>query len=289
MHRNDILLLALALTPLLAASPPESAPVIHLSIYAPAQNDPPVRIVGFGDDKDELQFLLANASDKPVVAVVIVRIDIAPPGCTLEPERGTEAWRFVKSVHPGAYHVSIPPHGRSIADREGIYMVGTPRPSPAYPHWPRSMVRSAKSARTGYMQFQFGVTGVLFEDGTTWPNGIAFLLRHDFDASKLRPAKSPQEDAKEHAVLHPQLFDPALVEAEAERCLDVTSAANALQSVTETVFERDVAHSPESEEDKNPPPHPHFSCVLQGPKAVCHMPVEGAPSVQPPSGSQGSK
>jgi hypothetical protein len=61
----------------------------------------------------------------------------------------------------------------------------------------------AKSAKAGFMQIQFGVTGVLFDDGTAWPSQAALILRNDFDAfKKPSPGPSPAEAAALSELTH---------------------------------------------------------------------------------------
>lgn len=274
--RVSVLLLAFSLLVPCMLGSPVSGPLIHFSLYAPNQKSSPVHIVGINHDKSELRFVLSNTSDKTVSTVVIAKIDIAPRGCTTQPERGRETFWLVKGHHPGGFSVNIAPHSKNVTAGAGIYMLGTPRPKPNYPHWPRSMVNEAKSAGAGYMQFQFGVTAVFFQDGTTWPDGISFLAPDKFDASRARTPVSPEEDAKIHAVLSPEVFDPSLAENEAAKCASPMAVANALQSVKETVFDVEVPGMPEPRSDTALPPHLRFSCSLDGEKAICHMPLEKA-------------
>ncbi len=249
------------------------APTIHFSLYAPPQKDPPVEIVALEHDRSELRFVLSNISDEAVVAVVITRVDIVPQGCSTEPS--AEPHRPAKNSNPGGYKVSITPHGKGVATKEGIQLIGTGA-SPRYSHEPRKVVDSAKWAQAGYMQAQFGITGVLFEDGSSWPSQVAIVLRDDFDPFK---SPSPAASAALTAINHPDPFDDSLIEAEAGKCTDVATVANALQSVKEIVFgpETPAASDPD---DDGAIPRLRFSCSLEGSKAVCRLPLEKRPNTQ---------
>ena len=259
-----IAILASALALGQAAKP---APVIHFSVYAPPQVDPPVHIVGFEHDRSELRFVLSNTSERSVDAVVIAFVDLVPRGCSTDP------WpdRPVKYYHAAGFKVRIAPHGRAVATRAGIQLIGSPPPSPMYPHLPKGIVNIAKSTKAGYMQVQFGITAVRFEDGTAWPAQTAIVLRDDF-APTVKTLTSDQVIAQ-HALIHPDPFDPQLVETEVGKCADVAAAESALQSVEEVVFDREEPTASDRNDDKTSPPHLRFSCSLEGPKAICRMPM----------------
>lgn len=269
MHRVGIIFFFLGLTPLLALGQSgNSAPVIHFSFYAPPQSDSPVHIVGFEHDESVIRFELSNTSDKSVVAVAITRVDIVPEGCSMEPS--AEPHRPAKNSNPGGYKVNITPHGKGVAAKEGIQLIGTGA-SPRYSHEPRKVVESAKWAQAGYMQAQFGITGVLFEDGSSWPSQVAIVLRDDFDPFK---SPSPAARAALTGINHPDTFDDSLVEAEAGKCTDVATVANALQSVKEIVFGPQAPPTSDPHDDRSAILHLHFSCSLEGAKAVCRLPLE---------------
>jgi hypothetical protein len=268
MHRIGVIF-SLGLMPLLALGQAgNSAPLIHFSFYAPPQPDSPVHIVGFEHDESVIRFELSNTSDKSVVAVAITRVDIVPEGCSTEPS--AEPHRPAKNSNPGGYKVSITPHGKGVAAKEGIQLIGTGA-SPRYSHEPRKVVDSAKWARAGYMQAQFGITGVLFEDGSSWPSQVAIVLRDDFDPFK---SPSPAASAAVTAINHPDPFDDSLVEAESGTCTDVATVASALRSVKEVVFGSETPLASDPADDKSAIPHLRFSCSLEGSKAVCRLPLE---------------
>lgn len=174
-------ILALLLGPLLALTPAKSDPaaisVINFSFYAPPQKDPPVHIEGFGHTDSQIQFVLSNASEKSVVGVLIGRIEIAPPGCATEP---TKVRLGTSILSAGHFQVSISPHGKAVLSGDQA-------------HYPKTAVHGAQDLGAAYMQIQFGVTGVFFEDGTMWPTMI-------------------------DGHYYPDPFDSKLVEAEAGKC-----------------------------------------------------------------------
>lgn len=242
-------ILALLLGPLLGAAPVESDPgavsVINFSFYAPPQKDPPVHIEGFGHTDSEIQFVLSNASEKSVVGVLIGRTETAPPGCATEPTKGRLGTSILSAGH---FQVSISPHGKALLSGDQV-------------HYPKTAVHAAQDLGAAYMQIQFGVTGVFFEDGTTWPEKI-------------------------DGHYYPDPFDPKLVEAEAGKCADVAAVVNALESIKQVVFEpgRPTVSNGEGE---GAPPHLRFSCRLEGPKAVCRLPMETARKPEPqPEGAE---
>ncbi len=208
-----------------------------------------MHIVGFEHSQSEIQFVLSNTSDKPVVGVVIYRVDIAPAGCV---ELRSEMDRGLRSVSGAGFELRIPPHGRAVASRAGIFRLedippkGAPYPhltgvtprNASNPHYPKSVVLDARYAGAADMQAQLGVTGVFFEDGTTWPAPIN--LGHGADP-----------------------FDSELVEAEAGKCADAAAVAKALESVQEVVFERQVPTVPSKGDDAVAIPHLRFSCSLR--------------------------
>jgi hypothetical protein len=270
MHRQTIL--ALLLVPLPAVVAPAQAnspgaPVIHFSFYAPPQKDPPVHIVAFENDESDIQFVLSNASDKPVVGVIVRLVYIAPSGCALERLRDDRTYESVGGV---GYELRVAPHGEAVASRIGIFRLDEEPPQAAsyarltgvtpqgavYPHYPKTAVRRARDAKAGYLQVQFGVIDVFFEDGSTWPAQISDGY-------------------------HPEPFDHKLVEAEAGKCTDVATVANALQSVEKVVVEKEAPATSDKisgkSADEGAIPHLRFSCSLKGPKAVCRLPLENRP------------
>jgi hypothetical protein len=281
MHRIGSLALILVLAPLLvvaASSQSSPAPTIDFSWYAPAQKDSPVQIVGFEHDQSKAWFVLSNTSDKSVVAVTIGFVDIVPRGCSIAPS--SEPYFPEQKSSAGGFKVGIVPHGRGIAENAGIQMIGGP-PSPSFdarPEWPQMTVEAAKFYKAGYMQVQFGITGVLFQDGTSWPAQVAFLLRDDFDSSS--KTLSPDEVEAQHALTPSRPFDRSLADAEAGKCADVMAAANALQSVEEVVFKHESSHH---DNEGAHPPRLRFSCSLEGSKAVCRFPLAQAQTRDSPS------
>jgi hypothetical protein len=257
MHRTHIL--ALLLTPLLVATAlgqSSSGPIIHFFLYAPTQKDSPIQIARFDHTESDLEFVLSNTSDKAVVAVTVGFIEVVPRGCSIAPS--TEPYQSIVEAHAGGFKVSIPPHGEGIAAKAGIHGNG----HPGYPHLPERFVDNAKRAKAGYMQVQIGITGVLFQDGTSWPAQVGFLLRDDYDDSR---KLSSDEIEAQHLLTRQRPFDDALADAETSKCADVAAAANDLQSIDEVVFERDSPHH----RNAGSPPQLQFSCSLVDSKAVC--------------------
>ncbi len=253
---------ALLLAPLLvvaAFGQSNSGPIIHFSLYAPTQKDSPVQITRFDHTDSDLEFVLSNTSDKAVVAVTVGFIEIVPRGCSTAPS--TEPYQSVVDAHAGGFKVSVPPQGEGIAAKAGIHGNGRP----GYPDFPRRFVDNAKREKAGYMQVQIGITGVLFQDGTSWPAQVAFLLRDDFDDSR---KLSSDEIEAQHLLTRQRPFDDALVDAEIGKCTNVATVANALQSVEEVIFEHEKPHH----DDAGSPPQLRFACNLEGPKAVCRFP-----------------
>ena len=247
IHRAGIVVIVF--TPLLSAQSvrpaPTAAPVIRFSLYAPLQKNPPVRIIGFEHGGGEVQLVLLNSSDNPVVAVLVGRVDIAPPGCALGHETA------YLSVGGAGFKLRIEPHGKGVTARAGIFAAGDAEPDPpAPPRFVRAIVFDARSAEAAYLQVQFGVTGVYFEDGTTWPAHIA-------------------------SGYPPDPFDYQLVRAEADKCAEIATVANALQSVKEVVFDHEGPAVPDKGDGGLPTLR--FSCSLEGPRAVCRMPLEDEP------------
>jgi hypothetical protein len=268
-----LIISALLLVPLLVAvgpaqaNPPAAAPVIHFSFYAPPQKDPPVHIVAFENDQSDIQLVLSNASDKPVVGVIIRLVYIAPSECALEPQRDEDV--ASESVGGVGYELRVAPHEEAVASRIGIFRLDEEPPRAAsyarltgvtpqgavYPHYPKTAVFRAKRAKAGYMQVQFGVIDVFFEDGSTWPAHIS--------------------DGH-----HPEPFDRKLAEPEAGKCIDVATVANALQSVEKAVIEKGTPATSDKipgKSDDRGPPHLRFSCSLEGSKAICRLPLEKRP------------
>jgi hypothetical protein len=272
MHRITGLPLALALLSALAAAAQTGpSPTIHFSIYAPEQKDSPVRIVGFGHDRSEIHFVLANTSDKSVAAVIIERMGIVPLGCgaRLEPE---PYWP-VRYHYEATFKVGITPWGRSIV---GTPIVGRHGESVRL-RFPELTVEQARSTGAAYTQVQFGVTGVSFNDGTAWPAGIAFMFRDGFRFANA----SPPEMEKVRTTVHSDPFDPSLAEADKGRCNDVSSVVNALQSVNHILFDPESPDIANQDDIAPALPHVHFSCRLESPNAVCQLPLETQPKTGP--------
>jgi hypothetical protein len=246
--------LALALSPCLAlAQSPLSAPapVLGISLYAPIQKDPPVHIVSFRNDGSEVQFVLSNDSDKPVIGVGLGFVEIAPPGCAAQPRKEPEQTQDGYSA--GGFPVGIAPHGQAVASGVGVPVKGSATPQTALPHYPKMLVHVAQAAKSAYIQTQVGVIGVWFEDGSTWP------------ANWRRGSPPNNQDL---------FFDRSLVEAESGKCADVPTVSKALRSVKEVVFNHEGPQAHYPGDDAGALPHLRFTCSLQGPKAVCRMPVE---------------
>ncbi|MGB6473195.1 MAG: hypothetical protein WBF04_03860 [Candidatus Sulfotelmatobacter sp.] len=224
--------------------------------------------MGLEYDESEIRFVLSNASDKPVVAVIIGRVDIVPRGCTVKP--WTEPYRPVKNFSADGFKVNIKPRDQGAAARAGIIMIGTAPPAPGYPHYPKREFHTARWAEAAYVEAQFGITGVFFADGTAWPAQIAFLMHDDFDPSHPSPAEITSMSALHHA----DPFDRSLAEGDDAKCTDVVTVTNALDSVKEVVFEHEGPEVPNRGDIADALPHLHFTCRLAGPKAICQLPVE---------------
>ena len=263
MYRAWILTLALAtltaapssnsnvfrfpVAPLLAVgqAAPDSgaAPAVHFSLYAPVQKEPPVHIVGFWNDRSVVQFVLSNESTKPVILVKIDDVDIAPLGCGAVPWTATD--ERLSGFSNGGFPVRIAPHSRAVTSGVGFSRTATP-------HYPRLVFGVAQHSGAAYLQSQFGVTAVYFEDGSTWPA--------DWSSDG-------------HPPNHQNAFDLSLAESEAGKCTNVATVANALQSVKEVVFGPESPSVSSKADDDAGPPHLRFSCSLEGPRAVCRMPL----------------
>jgi hypothetical protein len=206
---------------------------------------------------------LSNASDKPVLGVMVSFDQVAPSGCALEPQRDDmDSLR----VGGGGFELRIVPHGNAVASRVGIFrpdemppqatsyprLTGVTPQGAVDPHYAKGAVLGAQEAKAGYLQVQFGVTGVFFEDGSTWPAQWPTL--------GLGNSSDP--------------FDRKPVEAEAGKCADVATVANALQSVERVVFEKETPDISDKSNDDSVPPHLRFSCSLEGLKATCRLPLE---------------
>lgn len=166
---------------------------VRFTLYAPAQKDPPVHIVGFQHGKSEVGFVLSNTSDKTVYAEFIAGLKIAPQGCASNAEIS-----FTRDDDGVNFRVRIPPHEEGIASRiEGID-----------PRWSKKIVDTTVRAGVAYRQIQFGVTAVFFEDRTAWPSDLAFLARDDFRSFAFG-SHSRQEDEKYYRIVHPPIFDPS--------------------------------------------------------------------------------
>lgn len=252
MYRLTVLVILSGPLLVTADVKPDSAAIIRFSFYAPPQKAPPVHIVGFENDRSEVYPVLENTSDKTVVAVLVGIEHIVPAGCSLDANRGSVGFGGA------GFRLRIPAHHNAIATRAGIFLPegGKPEP-PASPQYPTWMVFDARRAAAAYMQVQFGVTGVYFEDGSTWPEQIA-------TGYPLDP------------------FDPSLVAAEAGKCSDVPAVVNALKLVKEVIFDHERPTISDQADEKTLPPHLRFSCSLEGPKAVCRLPLEQDQSTKKP-------
>lgn len=265
MHSIGVLALALLIIPMPTETQRSLAPTVRFAFYAPAQKDPPVRIVGFEHDQSEARLLLSNTSDKTVSAVFVGRVDIVPHGCAVE--SGAEGYSLTRGHSTIGYELLIPPHGIGVAAKYGMVRMSGPDASgPGYPHFPLAAFYSASRSKTSYLQVQFGITGVFFKDRTAWPANLDNFLR-DFDG-----VRSSVADKKRLSKLeHPEPFDLVLADAEAGKCGDAIAVANALQSVKETIFEPET---PGSNKDDGLPPRLQFTCSLEGTKAICRLPAK---------------
>ena len=226
------------------------APILAISLFAPQQKETPVHVVGFQNDRSDVQFVLLNESDKSVIGVALGFVYIAPLGCTPQPRAPD---RTEDGYSAGGFPVRIAPHGQAVTTGVGAPVIGAATPRTALFHYPKMIVHVAQSAAAASIQSQVGVIGVWFEDGSTWP------------------AHWPQSTPPNNQDL---FFDRSLVEAEAGKCANVGAAENAIQSVKRVVFERESPQAIEQDGDKSTPPHLRFRCSLEGPTAICRMPLE---------------
>jgi hypothetical protein len=144
----------------------------------------------------------------------------------------------------GGGPVLIPPHGRAFL-------------SQAIVHYPKMMMYSAKDWGAPYIQAQLGIRGVNFADGTTWP--------------------TPADNG-----LSSNPLDKKLVESEAGKCFGAPNVAAELDAIQEIVFDHESPQPPDQDDEKNFPPHLRFSCSLEGPKAICRMPLESDQAAKQP-------
>jgi len=179
-NRFDIPVTALLFVAGVVASKVSAVPVVKLAVYAPAafhqpdQQPAPVRIVGFENSRTEIRWVVSNTSDRAVDSVIIKAAWAPPPGCAKKNGHGDG------SENGGSrYMVFIAPHGTAVISRDE--------------HYPWRLVHSARDWPTPYLQVQFGVIGVFFRDGTTWP--------------------IPIEDSP-----HTVFWDPKLLESAARNC-----------------------------------------------------------------------
>lgn len=275
MSRIGILgVVLLLLAACLASSGPAASPTVKVAFYAPRayywadQEDPPVHIVGFENSRSEVRFVLSNSSDKTVASVRVVLLLFLPPGCATKSQ-----YEWLSSSgrrYAGRWEVSVAPHGRAVLSPAAVppRLVGVERVvhshgeavvSPAAVHYPKILIHDAQRWAAPYVQVQLGISRVYFQDGSTWPVPV------DAHSDGLQP------------------FDPELVKSASSNCADAANVATALDLVdrNQIVFERESSQASDFDGDHSAIPQLHFSCTLEGPKAVCHMPVEGDRSAQP--------
>lgn len=223
---------AFVLVVFLTPARPNSALMIPFALFAPAQVGLPVHIVGFEHDERDIRLVLANSGDKAVAGAIIGDVAMAPLGCSTSTDgaRSTGALRFA---------VRIGPLGKTVT-------------SP-YLHYTSELVRRARELHAGYLQAQFGVIGVYFADGTTWP------------------ARWPNRGLSNPT----DLFDPSLLGIDTGMCGNVPAVTSALENIKEVVFAKENPASSGTGDGKLPA-HLRFSCSLEGPKAICRMPLESA-------------
>jgi hypothetical protein len=129
-----------------------------------------------------------------------------------------------------------------------------------YVHYPTHFVWDAKSLKAACMMAQMVLDKVYFEDGTTWPAG-------DLVVASNIPG------------------DPAQPDPEVGIPIDVAGVINGLQSIENVVFDHKETSGP-VDDKKGTFPHLQYTCTIEGPKAVCYMPLEGDNSVPPASTGQ---
>lgn len=236
MDRFRALALIVAVAPSVALGQAGNpAPVLTMSIDAPAQPDSPVHIIGFKNSRRELSFDLLNSSDKTVTSVILGNVSWIPSGCST-------ANAEERSMSHTRFPVRIGPHGSGAA-------------SSKYVHYPMVLISSARDLATAHLLTQFVVDAVYFEDGTTWPTALSSSV-----ASELGP------------------FDP-LSEAETGKCADIGAVVDALRPIEEVTFDHEGAAVGARGNPSRP--HMRYSCSLEGPKAICHMPLDKDSSSAP--------
>ena len=150
MYRFGILVFLLWSLVVGALPTAATSPVVAFSIYAPAQKNSPVHIVGLRYDYNSVIFDLENASDLPVDGIGIFAVAIAPRGCATEPRKTMfAADAQVRPVRIGS---------RGTAEASGAdseLQIG-------------NLVFFARSSKAAYLHVQVGIAEVDFADGTKW-------------------------------------------------------------------------------------------------------------------------
>ena len=197
----------------------------------------------------KIRWVVSNTSDKAVASIIIQAEMMPPPACATKAEYGEG------SETGSRYLVSIASHGTALVTRDD--------------HYPRMLVGKAKDWGAQYLQQQFAVTGVFFQDGTAWP--------------------TPIDD-----YYHTEFVDRKLVKSAARNCSGGASVAAALdlvdiEDINGIVFEHESSQTADFDADHKAIPQLHFSCTLEGRKAICHMPAEGAKTAPATGRKQGSR
>jgi len=153
----------------------------------------------------------------------------------------------------GRFIVLVGPNGKAPLDWSAV-------------HYPKMLVRGAHAWGTPYLQGQLRIGGVYFQDGTTWPAPI---------------------DRSEPGLP----FDSELVKSAARNCSPAPDVAAALDlvDINEIVFERGSSQASDFDAEHGNIPQLHFRCTLEGPKAVCRMPLETDHTAPPQPGAPDQK
>ena len=220
-----------------------AGPVLSISAYAPLQAHSPARIVGLAYDGSPpgkpfsfLRFVIQNVSGKPIVSVEIESRAIAPAGCGA---------KFVDGggMGTGRYRIHLLPNEQKPV------LYDTQSQGVRSGFVPAFFGLHAKDLETAYLQIQFRVGEVEWEDGTKWEA-----------TGRLGP---------KHA------FDSTLAAAESEKCSDpeeVATTVRALSMIEEwrlTAEKEDNKPLSGGDTESSDIPQIHFRCILDDKVAFC--------------------
>lgn len=168
-----------------------AAPKVNIFIYAPVQENAPLRVTGFQYEQGFVKLVLLNTSDNPIAKVAIAGVAIAPLGCAREPGKAV-------GVGGSLLALRIAPHERMVTGRGS---------GPGFDAG--LLIFEAQHLGAASLQFQVGVVEVDFADGQRWrPHDE--LPQAPFDPSLVAAdaGKCPDADAVTNALT--VLVDPAV-------------------------------------------------------------------------------